>query len=247
MWYSKPQPSHISLETMFIPADYILTTEVFGFHCAFSRHLSYLHDPGALGPFAGARPAQHEHNLRLHHQRRPVQEARHPLRHVSKQKADHKPPGREQKQHSGLTGECVSVSVGRKRVEAPSDTSSAVAGFDQWGCAEAWRRPRSRLLAPVIFFSVQRSGDAPPLPLQHQHLQTEHPDPAGGGGCSPVRDVRELAETQRRLTGKRQAVVTFVLPRCLHSWCTIHASPRMEAHREESIKISSYGSAASLL
>lgn len=57
----------------------------------FSRHHSYLHDFGALGPFAGSRPPQHENNLRLHHQRHPVQQARHPLEYFSEQTADHKP------------------------------------------------------------------------------------------------------------------------------------------------------------
>lgn len=48
---------------------------------------AYLHDPGALGAFAGSRPAEHEHNLRFHYLRYPVKQAPHPLRHT----ADHKP------------------------------------------------------------------------------------------------------------------------------------------------------------
>lgn len=123
---------------------YILTIKVGSFHCPFCPHLSYLHDFGALGPFAGARPAQHEHNLRIHHQRHPVQKARHPLRHVTEQTGDHKPAethvnlgvewreGVGEKLQAELTGECVSVFVGRKST-SHNDTTSAVDFSYQWG------------------------------------------------------------------------------------------------------------------
>lgn len=68
-----------------------VTIKTCRFHCPFSLHPSYLHDFGALGSLAGARPAQHEHNLRLHPQRHSVKQARHLLTSTADPAADHKP------------------------------------------------------------------------------------------------------------------------------------------------------------
>lgn len=85
---------------------------------------SYLHYFGALGPFAGAGPAQDEDNLRLHDVRHPLQQT---LRRVTEQAAQHKPAPSERGSGAVVTGECVSVvSVGGRtgRLPLPLLTSS---------------------------------------------------------------------------------------------------------------------------
>lgn len=77
----------------------------------------------------------------------------------------------------------------------------------------------------LLFFSMQRSGDAPPLPPQHQHLQTERGDPRLGKdalrsamltGSRKRGDGTAHRETLEPL-GIVAAFCTFMLPRCLHS------------------------------
>lgn len=116
-----------------------ITVKTCSFHCPVFPHPSYLHDFGALGSLAGARPAQHEHNLRLHHQRHSVEQARQLLRNVADQTTDHKPRladpgviqlgvGKKKKNPTRRLSECGSGSVGRKC----NDTTSTIDFGDQW-------------------------------------------------------------------------------------------------------------------
>lgn len=85
---------------------------------------------------------------------------------------------------------------------------------------------------------MQRSGDAPPLPPQHQHLRTEGRRPAPGRGCSAARHAPADAGNGC------SASVTLLPLRCFHSRRAIHhASTGAEARREDATKIERNGAA----
>ena len=163
------------------------------FTLSFYRHLSYLHNVGALGPFAGARPAQHEHNLRLHHQRHqrhPGQQARQPLRHSTEQTADHAPgtSGQQLRTRTGgaglwwlrrgwregrdneaelIYGADRRVRVGRRRQRSHMTPLPLLTPVTNGDLSEVWRIVATPIQACCDFFFLfftQRPGDAPPLP-----------------------------------------------------------------------------------
>lgn len=175
------------------------------FHLSFPCHLAYLHDIGALGPFAGARPAQHEHNLRLHPQRYPVQKARHPLRQATNQTPDHKPaPPAAGVDRSGWGGLRCYINPRRpvNACQCPTIGSRGVKRhrFRYWlqgpmGFLQRRDAARSHAPSHLLFFFNAAVGWRP-SPASASAPPNRTRRPAGRRGCSPVRDAHR--EAQRR-------------------------------------------------
>lgn len=151
-------------------------------------------------------------------------------------------------------GECVSVSAGRKSASQGSQaTLLPVFSMKANGDSRRWWRspkprphalasPPSRLFFSFFSFNAEVGWRPSPASPASAPLSPARRPAAGGKRCSLDRRRLWFAKSRgwnggaHKPPGTVSALDTFLQPRCLHSWCTIHVSPRMGAHREENTK-----------
>lgn len=135
-----------------------------------------------------------------------------------------------------------------------NDTTSAIEQIHQWRPTLAWRMLVDTPACTCYFFFQCRGRVTPLPPLPPHSISTSKPNNSTLRGKRMLSGPWGWAATTRSIVWRYSRcfpACTFMPPRCLHSYCTIHASPRMETRCEErekkrNIKITLCGPGGSL-